>query len=76
MRGNYQAVLFDAELLSQPNDADKRFEDAGGHMTNCYYFGRDHLEGRPDLMAEDEGVLYKCFPQFGPVFHSLVKGVS
>ena len=75
-RRNYQAVPVDAELLSQPDDAVRRFEDAGGHLTHFSNFRKDLLEGRPHLIAERERVFHERFPDFGPFFHNLLNGGS
>ena len=77
-RRNYQVHVepVDAELLSQPEDAVRRFEDAGGYLTHFSNFWKDppEVHVRPHLNAERERVFYECFPDVGPFFHALVNG--
>ena len=53
-RRNQQAAPVEAELQSQPEDAVRTFEDAGGHPTPFGSFWKNLLEGGPHLIAERE----------------------
>ena len=76
MRRNDRTVRVDSSLVPEPRDAVAQFESLGGHLTLFSPFGEDPLKDRADLISQRETEYFVQYPDFGPIFHTLVNGDS
>ena len=74
MRKNDRAVRVEPRLVPEPRDAVQEFESLGGHLTLFSPFGEDPLKDRVDLISQRDAEYFAQYPDFGPIFHSLVNG--
>ena len=65
MRRNSLTVPIDHRLLPEPDDAVQQYESFGGNLTLFSPFGRDPLEGSPDLASQREAEFHGLYADFG-----------
>ena len=73
-RRNDRAVRVEPRLVPEPRDAVQEFESLGGHLTLFSPFGEDPLKDRVDLISQRDAKYFARYPDFGPIFHSLIEG--
>ena len=74
MRRNNRTVQVAPHLVPEPSDAVQEFESLGGHLTLFSAFGEDPLKDRVDLISQRDAEYFAQYPDFGPIFHSLING--
>ena len=72
MMENNQTVAVHPQLIKEPVDILKDYENIGGSITVFSPFGNDPLNGKPNLITRrDEDFMS---PAFNQTFHTMVNG--
>ena len=74
MDSNNQVAPVNPNYIPNPNQALQEFRSHGGHITTFNRFGCDPLGERPDLMRQREETFFQQYPEFDPIFHTIVNG--
>ena len=71
---NDRIVRVEPHFVPEPRDAVQQFESLCGHLTLFSPFGEGPLKDRADLISQREAERFAQYPEFGPIFHSLING--
>ena len=74
MMENNQTVAVHPQLIKEPVDILKDYENVGGSITVFSPFGNDPLNGKPNLITRRDEVFYEHCPAFNQTFHTMVNG--
>ncbi len=74
MENNNQTMPINPDLVPEPNDAVRRMEDFGSHLTEFSPFGSDPLLTNPHLQQERNEQFLIRHQNFNEFFSTVVNG--